>query len=133
MTRTPTEIVEVVERVVLERLPRRVALRELARAAGVSIADMHLAFRSTLGVPLYRRLLSLRLEAADRLLTADPTLTAEAVALQCGFGHYGVFQRNFKVRFGREPRRRDRTPVGGPRGMVADDAIAEPDDALSST
>jgi transcriptional regulator GlxA family with amidase domain len=101
--RTAGEIVSVVENIVLQMLPKRPTLRVLAVKAGVATAEINLAFRIYCGVPVYRRLLSLRLEQADRLLKSDPNLPAEVAALQCGFGHFGVFNRNFRVRFGRDP------------------------------
>jgi transcriptional regulator GlxA family with amidase domain len=103
VNRPPHEIVELAERIVLQTLPKRASPKALARAAGVSIADLHHAFRIARGAPLYSALMVLRLEAADQMLQVETPMTAEAVALQCGFGHYGVFHRNYRLKFGREP------------------------------
>jgi transcriptional regulator GlxA family with amidase domain len=91
------------EEAVLAALPKRLSDKALARAVGVMTVDLHRAFLLVRGVPIYTALHALRLDEADRMLTGDHSISPEAVALQCGFGHYGVFHRNYRRRFKREP------------------------------
>ena len=95
-------IVEAVERTVLDGLPRRPNLLALARLVGVSVPEIHDAFKLVRRRTIYSALLHLRLDAADRLLSSRPDLPPEAIALQCGFGHFGVFRRDYRLRFGRD-------------------------------
>lgn len=113
----PAEIVARAEEIVLDRLPHRVPSPVLARTVGVSIAEMNAAFRLQRGAPFYTALIWLRLDAVDRLLRKEPSLSEQAVAQRCGFGHYGVFLRNYRLRFGRDPGRSVRLdPPGDPNG-----------------
>jgi transcriptional regulator GlxA family with amidase domain len=89
---------------VLAALPRRIPDSALARAVGGTPDDLKRAFRAVRRVPLYTALLELRLDEANRLLKEDPAVPADVVALQCGFGHFGIFRRGYRRRFGAEPR-----------------------------
>ncbi len=88
---------------VLAALPRRIPDSALARAVGGTPDDLKRAFRAVRRAPLYTALLELRLDEANRLLKEDPDLPADVVALQCGFGHFGIFRRGYRRRFGSEP------------------------------
>jgi transcriptional regulator GlxA family with amidase domain len=118
--RTPpagdSRIVETVERAVLDALPTRLSEGALAKLAGVSLNGLQRAFLSERRTTLYSALHRLRLEEADRLLLEEPSSPAEAIAIRCGFGHYGVFHRNYRRHFGREPRAdlRSVSPSDGP-------------------
>lgn len=100
-------IVATVERMVLAALPRRIPDSKLARAIGGTPDDLKRAFRAVRRAPLYTALLELRLDEANRLLKEDPALPADVVALHCGFGHFGIFRRGYRRRFGAEPGRAD--------------------------
>lgn len=107
------DLVETTERMVVAALPKRLSESVLATAIGVKVSDLHRAFLIVRGTPLYTALHAVRLDAADQLLVGNPAMAPEAVAIQCGFGHYGVFHRNYRRRFGREPGIR-RTPLTAP-------------------
>jgi transcriptional regulator GlxA family with amidase domain len=96
-------IVATVERMVLAALPRRISDSALARAIGGTPDDLKRAFRAVRRAPLYTALLELRLDEANRLLKEDPALPPDVVALHCGFGHFGIFRRGYRRRFGAEP------------------------------
>ncbi|MGC1301082.1 MAG: helix-turn-helix domain-containing protein [Caulobacteraceae bacterium] len=98
------DIVEMIEHIVIATLPKRMSEKSMAAAAGIKTSELHRAFMTVRGVPTYTSLHALRLDMADRLLRENPSMSSEAVALQCGFGHYGVFHRNYRRKFGREPR-----------------------------
>ena len=105
------DLVETVERMVLAALPKRLSEKALAQMIGVRIADLHRAFLIVRGAAFYTALHAVRLDAAHRLLRDKPGLAPEAVAIQCGFGHYGVFHRNYRRRFGLEPGIRTSPPA----------------------
>jgi AraC family transcriptional regulator len=80
-----------------ENLAQRIALRELAALARVSVRHFERAFRQSLGVAPHTYVLERRVSAARDLLLSQPTLTVEQIALQVGFSsssHLGlVFSR----------------------------------------
>lgn len=97
------DIVATAERMVLAGLPKRVSDSALARAIGILPQDLQRAFRAVRRQPIYTALQELRLDEADRQLREDVALPADVAALRCGFGHFGVFRRGYKRRFGHEP------------------------------
>lgn len=90
------ELVEQIERLVLASLPKRLTDAVLARETGVSVGELRRAFLDVRRTTMYRALYSLRLEAVRRILEEDPVRSPEAVAFECGFGHYGVFHRRYR-------------------------------------
>lgn len=100
---SPEAIVAAVEKMVLEMLPKRASSLTLAMAVGVTVAELNWAFRIVRGAPIYTALLWLRLDVADHMLRSEALPSAELVATRCGFGHYGVFHRSYRLRFEREP------------------------------
>lgn len=91
------ELVEDVERLVLEHLPKRLGDTALAKAVGVNVGELHRAFLDARNSTMYQALYRLRLETVKRILESDPSRSPEAVAFQCGFGHYGVFHRRYRT------------------------------------
>lgn len=102
--KSDSEIVEIVEREVLAKLPSRLSHKTLAKLARIDVLRLERAFIAVRHAPLYSALHRLRLKEANRLLIEESGLPAEAVALRCGFGHYGVFHRSYRRHFGHEPR-----------------------------
>src|ERR1700761_8214562 len=90
------ELVEDVERLVLENLPKRLGDTVLAKAVGVNVGDLHRAFLDVHSTTMYQALYKLRLATVKRILENDPARAPEVVACECGFGHYGVFHRRYR-------------------------------------
>ncbi len=90
------ELVEDVERLVLENLPKRLSDTVLAKAVGVTVGELHRAFLDVRSTTTYQALYRLRLETVKRILQDDPSRSQEVVAFECGFGHYGVFHRRYR-------------------------------------
>jgi transcriptional regulator GlxA family with amidase domain len=93
-------IVAIVEAAVLEALPERLAEEFLTKLADVSIRELNGIFSDVRGVDLQAALRGLRVDEVRRRLEANPALSAEAAARQCGFGYYPLLQRLFRARFG---------------------------------
>jgi transcriptional regulator GlxA family with amidase domain len=88
--------VQDVEQLVLNNLPRRLGDTVLAKAVGVKVGELHRAFLDVRSATMYQALYKLRLETVKCILESDPTRAPEAVAFECGFGHYGVFHRRYR-------------------------------------
>ena len=81
-----------------------IRMAEIARAAGVSIRGLQLAFLKYRGVTPMQFLREQRLEMARRLLSApDARPPVREVALACGFAHVGRFGAHYFQRFGEYP------------------------------
>ena len=96
VTSRSRELVEDVERLVLANLPRRMGDTVLAKSVGANVADLHRAFLDVRSTTMYQAIYKLRLETVKRILESDPSRSPEAVACECGFGHYGVFHRRYR-------------------------------------
>ncbi|MBI3449405.1 MAG: helix-turn-helix transcriptional regulator [Acidobacteria bacterium] len=80
---------------------RRISLREVADAAGLSPNYLSTKFREECGATLVRFVHALRVEAAARLLTEGNRRISEVASL-VGYQNYRDFHRNF-VRIRRAP------------------------------
>lgn len=78
-------------------------LRTLAAVAHLSPWHFHRLFHALMGETLAERVRRRRLEAAASLLLSAPPVSAQAIALDCGFGAAEVFTRTFKAHFGVTP------------------------------
>ncbi|MEE3481311.1 MAG: response regulator [Lachnospiraceae bacterium] len=78
-----------------EHYMEEVSLQELAEKLQMSSAALSRALKSRLGVTFSEHLTSLRIQRAKELL-ADPTLSIEEVAVQCGIPDYFYFTKVFK-------------------------------------
>ena len=93
------------------------SVQQLAQHAGLSVAQLERHLVGLLQLPPSRRLLSLRLDAALRLLQGADSVAA--VAAQCGFADHSAFTRAFRRHVGLSPLAyRQRLPgannAGGP-------------------
>jgi AraC family transcriptional regulator len=88
----------------IERHPDApLALRSLAREAGLSPYHFLRTFERLTGVTPHQYVLRARLRQAALLLTAEPARILE-IALECGFGDLSNFNRTFRAEFGVNPR-----------------------------
>ena len=110
------ELVERSEELVLASLPRRLTDAALARQIGVSIGDLRRAFLDVRRTTMYRALYQRRLEAVRQILEQDPERSPEAVAFECGFGHYGVFHRRYRRFLAERSEAAPETPPADPPG-----------------
>jgi transcriptional regulator GlxA family with amidase domain len=77
---------------------------EVARAAGVGVRALELAFRRRRGDTPRGALAAFRLERArERLLAAPPDASVTDAALDSGFAHLGRFAGAYRARFGESP------------------------------
>ena len=75
---------------------------ETAQAIGISPRRLEQLFRENLGLPPAAYAVSLRLQAARRMITDTHHPLAE-VALRCGFSSASALSRAFSAKFGRAP------------------------------
>jgi AraC family transcriptional regulator, ethanolamine operon transcriptional activator len=93
----------------------RIYVGDLCRAAATSERALEYAFKSIMGLTPVAYLTRLRLHRVRRaLLTATHgSATVSALALDCGFWHFGDFSRAYKECFGELPSETlRRTPDG---------------------
>ncbi len=109
-----------IERLIMERLDRNVSLAEAARHVGRSASTVSHLFKARLGVSFKRRLLELKLGAAEELLRRSPGITVSEAAARCGFASPFHFSRLFKKHRGMPPSaaKGDAAPPS-PRGKKA--------------
>ncbi len=82
---------------------RPLDLSELAEAAGLSPTYVGEFFRNRTGIPLVRRLTTLRIDEARRLLARRPEWNITEIAARCGFEDSGYFTRVFRAATGETP------------------------------
>lgn len=87
-----------------ERLEHPETAAETARAVGVSPRRLEQMFTENLGLTPAAYALSLRLQAARRMVTDTRHPLAE-VALRCGFSSASTLSRAFSAKFGQAPSR----------------------------
>jgi AraC-like DNA-binding protein len=74
-------------------LSEPLSVQNVARAVGVSVRQLHTAFRTYRGTTPTLQLRELRLACAHRMLAdACPDETVSGIALACGFSHFGRFE-----------------------------------------
>jgi AraC family transcriptional regulator len=78
-------------------------LRALAALAGISVRHFERAFRQSTGVPPHAYVMERRLHMARGLLTNQPELTIEQIALRLGFANSSHFSSAFRRRTGFKP------------------------------
>jgi transcriptional regulator GlxA family with amidase domain len=86
------------------RLDQPETAEETARAVGLSPRRLEQLFTQNLGLPPAAYALSLRLQAARRMITDTRHPLAE-VALRCGFSSASSLSRAFSAKFGTAPSR----------------------------
>ena len=98
-------------------LPSQPTVADVADAVGVSTAHLRRQFQAVQRRPPHSAFTELRMVRAEELLLADPDLTLDALARQCGFAGGSVFSRTFRRFRGVPPanwaRRRRGRPAGG--------------------
>jgi AraC-like DNA-binding protein len=96
------ERVELIKKLLLERLHEPVRLADLAAEAGVSVFHLCRSFREETGLPIHRYLNRLRLcVAVEEATRVDSDLLA--VALSVGFSSHSHFTAAFRKEFGTTP------------------------------
>jgi transcriptional regulator GlxA family with amidase domain len=91
------ELVERAEQLVLTNLPKRLTDTTLAKIVGATVSELHRAFIDVRRASMYHALYRLRLEAVRRIVEEHPTRSLEVVAFECGFGHFGAFNRRYRT------------------------------------
>lgn len=86
-----------------ENLSEPVAIRELARVAGMSVSTFHRHFHRLTGLSPLQFQKRLQLQAARSLLLAEASVTAVAHAV--GYGSPTQFNREYRRQFGMPPAR----------------------------
>ena len=81
---------------------RPIANDDVARAAGISLSQLHALFRQWLGTTPGHSLSEIRLDCAKNRL-ADSTEPVIEIALGVGFSEQSAFTRAFRRRFGESP------------------------------
>jgi AraC-like DNA-binding protein len=90
-------------RLIEERLPEKISVKEMAREAGLSESHFSRTFKRITGETPHQFALRLRLERASAAL-ARPSVTSIAdVAAECGFFDQAHLTREFRKKFGITP------------------------------
>jgi AraC-like DNA-binding protein len=81
-----------------------ITMEDLAAGVGISLRTIQHAFRRTRQCTPRQFLRQRRLELAHQRLREAPIgATVTGIALECGFGHFGDFARDYKRRYGESP------------------------------
>ena len=95
-----------------ERLAEPLSLRAIARTAAASPYHFDRIFREVTGVPPFRFLAALRLDAARHLLLTT-RFSATAICFEVGYNSVGSFTRQFSESVGMPPHRLRRFAAAG--------------------
>jgi AraC-like DNA-binding protein len=103
--RSQSVIVKAAEDYAMSHADDRIYVGDLCRAAGTSERALEYAFKNVMGLTPVSYLTRLRLHRVRRALLAAThgTATVSALALDCGFWHFGDFSRAYKDCFGELP------------------------------
>ena len=104
---------------VLDRMAHRIAIDDLARAAGLSRTHFNRTFRRATGQSPYRWVLGLKLGYAKRLLVHG--VPCAEVAQVTGFADQAHFSRSFRAETGAAPAHWARAQAAGPNGPIVQD------------
>lgn len=96
--RTSPKLAKVVD-LMTRHIDEAPGVAKLARAAGLSQRGLEMLFQKQLGQSPGAFFLNLRLQESRRL-ALDTALSAQDIALRCGFSSQAVFARAFKREFG---------------------------------
>lgn len=81
-----------------------IGVTDMARAGGIGIRSVQLAFQRLRGCSPREAVLRRRLQQArQRLSSGDPSLTVTQVATDCGFYNFGRFAVRYRQMFGEPP------------------------------
>lgn len=86
-----------------DRLQEPISIPDIARAAGVSLRGLQLAYQRHGEVSPVLRLRQLRLEAARSTLQSDQHASVAAVARRFGYSNAGRFAAHYRNHFGESP------------------------------
>jgi len=86
-----------------ERLPEKISVKEMAREAGLSESHFSRAFKHITGETPHQFALRVRLERASAALSRPSVTNIAAVAAECGFFDQSHFTREFRKKFGMTP------------------------------
>lgn len=96
--------VRMAEEFMRARSDEPLSMAEVARAVGVGLRSLQLAFLEVRAMGPRDVLLQMRLERAhDRLQSAGPSDTVTSIALDSGFAHLGRFPAAYRIAFGELP------------------------------
>lgn len=87
----------------LNAFPRTLAVRDLARGAGISEVQFRKVFCAQMGKSPKEYMMQMRLDKARALLRSDPRLTVKQVAERTGFGDPHILHAAFKRAYGLTP------------------------------
>lgn len=98
------ERVRMAEEILRARSDEPLSMAEVARAVGVGLRSLQLAFVEVRAMGPRDVLLQMRLERTrERLLSARPSETVTSIALDCGFAHLGRFPAAYRTAFAELP------------------------------
>lgn len=87
-------------------LRERIALRDLAHAAGISVRALQIAFKQQLGCTPINYMIARRLDRVHAQLRLSESETIRQVAASWGFVHMSDFAKRYRERFGHLPSNR---------------------------
>lgn len=90
-------------RLIDERLPEKVSVKEMAREVGLSESHFSRTFKYITGETPHQLALRLRLERASAALARSPVASIASVAVECGFFDQSHLSRHFRKKFGITP------------------------------
>jgi AraC family transcriptional regulator len=99
----PSRRLKLVLEYIEDTLGQPIELRRLAELAGVSARHFERAFRQSVGMPPYAYVLKRRLDTALDILTTQPELPIEHIALRLGFSSRSHFSTAVRQRIGCSP------------------------------
>jgi PAS domain S-box-containing protein len=90
-------------RLIEERLPEKISVKEMAREAGLSESHFSRTFKRITGETPHQFALRVRLERASAALARSSVTSIADVATECGFFDQSHFTREFRKKFGMTP------------------------------
>lgn len=84
---------------------RRILLEEVAAECNVSLSTLCHSFKREMNIPIHKFIVKKRLVSAHHRIAAGQSATA--AAMECGFGDYSGFYKQYKKLFGISPSERE--------------------------
>ena len=89
---------------IAEHYQEDIALEQVAEFVSVNPSYLSYIFKKETGITFLQYLTNVRMQKACQLMTADPGLSLEEIAIRCGYHSASYFHKIFRGKFGVSPR-----------------------------
>lgn len=106
--------VDIAKLYIAEHYQEDIALDQVAEFASINPSYLSYIFKKETGITFLQYLTNIRIQKACQLMTADPSLSLEEIAIRCGYHSASYFHKIFRGKYGISPRQWLQNSASGP-------------------